>query len=205
MKTQSLLSRIAKKSGTIYALHEYRKNAIRRFFVQTYIPKNSIGAELGVHKGFFTRTLLQFAIPKVLHLIDPWYKLSSEWTWSGGKKCTVEGLIGVYRAYKKEVKSGQVVIHVDGDLEVLASFPDHYLDWVYVDSSHEYHHTCQELDVLYRKVKPTGVITGDDWLSDPEHGHHGVCRAVREFVESAGYEFAYSSDADKQWAIRRKS
>jgi hypothetical protein len=205
MKKQSLLSRIAKKSGTIYALHEYRKNAIRKPFVSTQIPKNGIGAELGVHKGFFTRTLLQYATPTKLHLIDPWYKLSSEWTWTGGNRCTVEGLIGVYRSYKREVKSGQVIVHVDGDLEVLAGFPDAYLDWVYVDSSHEYQHTCQELALLHHKVKPTGVIAGDDWQSNPNHGHHGVCRAVREFIESAGYELVYSSDEDKQWAIRRKA
>lgn len=205
LRKQSFIRWLAKRNSLVYYAHELRKNTIRRKFVQDILPAGGIGAELGVHKGYFTSCLLENAKPRKLHLVDPWYLLGGEWSWAGGNRCTVDGLIGVYRAYKKEIVAGQVQVHVSGDLEVLSGFSDGYLDWAYVDSSHEYEHTRQELQLLKTKVKQDGVIAGDDWRPDPSHPHHGVCRAVREFCELEGFELIYSSAQDKQWAIRRKS
>ena len=67
-------------------------------------------------------------------------------------------------------------------------FPDDFFDWVYLDTTHEYGHTRDELEILRTKVKPSGVIAGDDWHEDPAHLHHGVCRAVREFCDRYGWE-----------------
>ena len=39
------------------------------------LPKNSIGAELGVLKGEFTKHILEIVRPKELHLIDLWWKI----------------------------------------------------------------------------------------------------------------------------------
>ena len=76
------------------------------------------------------------------------------------------------------------------------------LDWVYLDSSHAYQHTVEELALLRRKVRPGGVIAGDDWQPDPSHPHHGVHRAVMELVSSGSCEVLYADAGDQQWAIR---
>lgn len=203
LRRQSWIRWLAKRSTLVYSVHEWRKNWIRRKFVQEVLPLGGIGAELGVHKGYFTRCLLDNSKPRRLHLVDPWYLLGSEWPWTGGNRCTVRGLVGVFLAFRKEIKTGQVEVHVSGDLEVLTGFSDGYLDWAYVDSSHEYMHTLQELEMLKCKVCENGVIAGDDWQIDPNHPHHGVCRAVLEFIDREPYELVYSSALDKQWAIRR--
>jgi hypothetical protein len=36
------------------------------------LPKNSVCAEVGVHRGEFSARVLQIVNPKELHLIDPW-------------------------------------------------------------------------------------------------------------------------------------
>jgi cephalosporin hydroxylase len=80
---------------------------------------------------------------------------------------------------------------------------DGHLDWAYVDSSHAYDHTLKELRLLARKVNASGVIAGDDWREDPSHRHHGICRAVREFITAEPYVL----EVDKptlQWMITRK-
>jgi hypothetical protein len=92
---------------------------------------------------------------------------------------------------------------VADDRDVLRRFPDGHLDWAYVDSSHAYEHTRDELALLHRKVRPGGVIAGDDWRPDPEHPHHGVHRAVLELVEEHGYDVLVADAGTRQWAIRR--
>lgn len=62
---------------------EFQKNTlIRGPLFDKFIPKNKIGAELGILQGNFSRVLLEQTNAKELHLIDPWYFLDSHWTWA---------------------------------------------------------------------------------------------------------------------------
>ncbi|MEJ7591897.1 MAG: class I SAM-dependent methyltransferase [Planctomycetaceae bacterium] len=196
--------RLLKRSNTLSKLHEVRKNQIRRAFVDQIIPKGGIGAELGVHKGYFTQLLLDVTRPQRLHLVDPWYLLSSEWVWAGGNQSTTDAVRGIIKCYAKQLVDGICVLNISDDLEFLTGLPDRYFDWVYVDTSHEYEHTQKELQILQHKVKFDGVISGDDWQTDPSHHHHGVCKAICEFLDASPFELIYGGDNDKQWAIRRK-
>lgn len=195
--------RVLKRSNMLSKLHEVRKNRIRKSFVSQIIPRGGVGAELGVHKGYFTELLLEVTQPRRLHLVDPWYLLCGEWVWAGGNRSTTDAVRNIIKRYAKQLVAGTCVLNISDDLEFLRNLPDGYFDWVYVDTSHEYEHTQKELQVLKDKVKSDGVIAGDDWQTDPAHRHHGVCRAIREFLASEPYELIYGSDADKQWAIRR--
>jgi hypothetical protein len=171
--------------------------------VREVLPKGGVGAELGVQHGHFTRQLLDLTRPVRLHLVDPWYLLGKEWYWEEGRRrSTMAGLKGVLDEFEDELVRGQAVLEIGDDLEVLAACPDHYFDWVYIDSSHDYEHTTRELDLLGAKMKPGGMIAGDDWIEDPDHTHHGVCRAVKELLASGTHELIYASGTDLQWAIR---
>ena len=180
-----------------------RGRPARDNFVREVIPKAGVGAELGVYKGDFTRELLDLAEPQRLHLVDLWYVFGHEWHWGKkGERSTIAALKGILDRFENELVSGQVTLNIGDDLEILPTFPDHYFDWVYIDSIHVYEHTIQELAILRDKVKPDGIIAGDDWLPDPEHAHHGVYRAVTEFLEREPFELIYGSADDLQWAIR---
>ncbi len=182
---------------------ELRRKRKRIEFIEQFLPKDGIGAELGVFKGHLSPTLLEHTQPKKLHLIDPWYFLTGRWQWANGNQSTVDALIKVLQTFKKEVEDGRIVVHVGDDLQVLATFPDGYFDWVYIDTSHEYEHTKQELHLLDSKVKQDGIIAGDDWQPDPNRRHYGVYQAVNEFVSSGKYTLIYSDKDNRQWAIKR--
>lgn len=186
---------------------KYRSESLRfrKAFIESVLPKNGVGAELGVFKGEFSKILWEFAVPKKLHLVDPWYKLAPEWNWADGDKSTVNALIRIIKYFRLQIEAGRVFIHIDSDLEVLKKLPDGYFDWVYIDSSHDYEHTINELKILRLKMKPEGIISGDDWRPDQSHRHHGVYRAVNEFVLEENYEIIYSNSENLQWAIRRSN
>jgi hypothetical protein len=172
-------------------------------FLQRCVPVGAVGAEVGVHKGHFSDVILAVSRPTTLHLIDPWYLLGAEWSWGHGDRSTGHALGHIISRLGPRLASGEVKLHIGFDLDVLASFPDSSLDWVYLDSSHRYGHTMAQLELLDQKVRSDGVIAGDDWRSNPANPHHGVCRAVREVAEHGNYELFHASDEDMQWAIRR--
>ncbi|WP_346862599.1 class I SAM-dependent methyltransferase [uncultured Draconibacterium sp.] len=172
-------------------------------FMHKVFPNNGIGAELGVFKGHFSPFLFKYTKAKKLHLIDLWYLLAPKWTWAQGNQSTVDALRRILKIFKKEIESERVIIHVGDDIEILKSFPNNYFDWVYIDSSHAYDHTKQELLLLEQKVKPEGVISGDDWRPDKNHPHHGVFKAVTEFIADRDYQIIYADEQNLQWAIKQ--
>src|SRR5262249_29099235 len=103
------------------------------------MPKGSICAEVGVHKGAFARNILDFLDPVRLHLIDPWkhfdddqYKKS---LYGGlgpaGQNLMDERYRDVTKRFRKEVEAGQVVIHRELSSMVIGEFAEHYFDWIY--------------------------------------------------------------------------
>lgn len=174
------------------------------------LPRDSVGAEIGVFKGEYTRFILRIVRPRKLHLIDGWSKIFGTHypeNWGPhsnfGKLTTREVIESAEKVVQRYAPPGVVQFHEADDLECLPTFPDGYFDWVYLDTSHFYEHTLRELEILKDKVKPDGLITGDDWQEDASHVHNGVCRAVREFCAAHGWELV-TLDRFGQWCLRRK-
>jgi SAM-dependent methyltransferase len=117
----------------------------------------------------------------------------------------VNALALVIRRLRPAIETGQAQVVVDDDRSFLASLDDDALDWVYLDSSHQYAHTLDELELLVRKVKEGGIIAGDDWQPDPEHRHHGVAKAVREFEAAGRLDVFYADAVNRQWASKVRS
>lgn len=176
---------------------------VRGPLISEFIPKNGVGAELGVLQGNFSGVLLEFAKPMQLHFIDPWYFLDSHWSWAGGNQSTIDAVIKILNERKSEIENKQVFMHIQDDLKVLNLFEDNYFDWVYIDSSHAYEHTKSELEILKSKVKRGGIICGDDWRPDSNHRHHRVYKAVNEFLSHENYSLLYANDINLQWFIKK--
>lgn len=191
-----------RRSERIQDTYERYKNRRRREVLMAVIPAGGVGAELGVHKGHLTPLLVEWLEPKKLYAVDPWYLLGPTWEWAAGDKSTVNALARTIRRLRPSIESGQVDVVVQDDLVFLSDLSDGALDWVYIDSSHMYDHTIKELEILLRKVKPGGIIAGDDWQPDPQHRHHGVCKAVREFEAAGHLNIIYSDSLNHQWASR---
>lgn len=157
-------------------------------------------AELGVYRGSFSRSIFNWLKPKKLYLVDMWWLSGKKWGWSG--ESTFDAFFEVVKMFEDELVSGQVEIDIKFDDKFLLMLPDNYFDWVYLDTAHSYHHTAIELLILKDKVKDDGIIAGHDWMQDPSHKHHGVFKAVNEFIKQNNYEIILL-DNYTQWAIRK--
>jgi hypothetical protein len=74
-----------------------------------------------------------------------------------------------------------VRIHRGYSTDILNEFPDKYFDWIYIDGNHLYEFVKQDLALSFKKTRPSGYITGDDYTSGG-WWQGGVKRAVDEFV-----------------------
>lgn len=71
-------------------------------------------------------------------------------------------------------------------------------DVIYIDASHEYKDTLEDMEAYWELLKPGGVFIGDDYHQDWK----GVINAVRQF------SFLKEHDVDiyvKSWVIKKKN
>lgn len=179
-----------------------------RRFVPKMFPLDGVGAELGVFTGLFSTELLRHARPRKAYFVDPW-RLAHGARFPDWGRYTAYGRLAtadaeaLARARIAAAAGGaETKIVVGYSTEFLAHLPDETLDWVYLDSSHSYAGTRDELALLARKLKPGGIVAGDDWHDDREHRHAGVAQAVEESIDEGRFALV-GTYPEMQWAARR--
>lgn len=169
----------------------------RRRFLLEMLPISSIGAEVGVHQGDFSRAILDVVSPSHLHLIDPWrYEPSPTYQRAlyGGRAENGQAEMDarysdVLARFDHEIGAGHVTVHRGQSAEMLSALPDASLDWVYIDGNHLYEFVAEDLALSLRKVKPGGLITGDDY-TEGGWWDGGVKRAVDELAAAGSARLA---------------
>lgn len=148
-----------------------------------FLPKNGIVAELGVNKGEFSREIFEICDPEKLHLIDIW---ESERYHDGLR-------LGIESDFKKEIEKGRIIINRGYSTDLASIFPDHYFDWIYIDTDHSYLITKQELQAYKNKIKHGGIIAGHDYIQGNwgKILRYGVMEAVHEFCVEEDWELLF--------------
>jgi hypothetical protein len=151
------------------------------------LPKNSIGAEIGVSAGDFSQEILNVLAPRELVLIDPWDLLGAQHTEDSRRWfLNTEHMHKTYLSVVQHFKDQPSVKIVRGfSQECLDRYPDDHFNWVYVDAAHEYHAVRAEIDLSIKKVKAGGFVTGDD-LFKSDGDRKGVQDAVLDTLLACG-------------------
>lgn len=144
---------------------------------------NGVVAELGVDGGEFSHQILRNSHPKKLHLVDTW----SSNRYHEGKLRHVE------RRFATEISGGTIEINRGLSIDACVDFADEYFDWIYIDTSHSYRTTINELYAYERTVKQKGYICGHDYVVGNWSGgvRYGVIEAVAEFCVRRDWRIAY--------------
>jgi len=171
-----------------------------------FIAPGGVGAELGVHKGYFSPVLLEGLAPEKLYLIDPWYLQGKEWTWGEGNRRAVDALCRILRELEDELAIGKAVLWIDDDLVALTRMPDEHLDWANLDTTHQYDETARELQLLKQKIKPGGRwLAPRSFTPAPWSVQSGasVCELRALHARSRGRDF-YAVDLAPRLTLPRK-
>jgi hypothetical protein len=153
-------------------------------------------AELGVFKGDFSRELLECS-PLILWLVDTWSGAMSCGNKDGLDRVDVADMSQVYLEIVDEYSYPNVNIYRGRSTDFLFAIEDDSLDCVYIDTTHEFEMTRDELNLSRDKVKPGGWITGHDYNVSE------VQTAVDSFCQLNELEINYlSKDGNPSFYIK---
>ena len=148
------------------------------------LPRGGVGAEIGVCKGVNATFLWQALKPSKLYLCDIWqerspnaYLIEEPELWYDDHEKLVENI------FTDEISGGQVELHREYGGNFLFTLENDSLDWVYLDSMHDYKTVEIEIKGALPKVKKGGIIMGHDYMSHPQVWRTGVIRAVNEAIQ----------------------
>ncbi len=164
------------------------------------LPHGGTIMECGVDEGHFSQHILDICKPKQLLLVDTW----------GTARFSSEKLDAVSRRFEQQIRDGEVVIRRMLSTEALQECSPESLDWVYIDTSHDYHTTREELELAASRVRKDGIICGHDYTigSWTSYIRYGVIEAVNEFCNKNNWDLIFLTNEPKRnlsYAIQRSS
>lgn len=179
-----------------------------RNFLLSRLPKNAVGAEIGVWRGGFSARLLEQAQPRLLHLIDPWLHRSDDSHANAlygraEQQQMDEHYAAVCKRFEAEIAANRVQIHRATSAEAMSSIAPDSLDYVYVDGDHAFEGVSADLELSFGRVRPGGVICVDDHVLGKWWGD-GVVRAVNLFLGKHADEVELVMMHDWQVVIRKR-
>ena len=142
----------------------------------TTLPADSVGCEVGVQLGRFSKQILEIVNPRILYLVDHWTS-------------NMDGVRGRVRRERQRhflweamgrlvewIARGQARPICAWSEKAATLLPDQHLDWVYIDAQHTYRRLTEDLTAWFPKVKIGGTIAGHDYNQD------GLVKAVADFT-----------------------
>lgn len=153
------------------------------------------GVEVGAGSGHYASLLLERWNGRKLHLIDPWNDVAD---YEGPNDEEHED---AYRECMRRTSrwENRVVVHRALSTEAAPSFGDGSLDFVRIDGNPSYEGTCRDIRFWWPKVKPGGLLFGNNFLDGQlVEGDFGVRSAVREFERQN--RVAVAVTAERNWA-----
>lgn len=144
-----------------------------------FLPKNAIGAELGVCKGDNAQQLYKITKPQKLYLVDIWIKDETTYKYHPPELYYDDW----YELVKSKFPYDNVKVLKMNTLDFLESLEDESLDWVYLDSDHMYSHFSKEIALSIKKVKKGGCVAGHDFVVNSPW-NSSVIRGVIEHIQT---------------------
>lgn len=166
------------------------------------LPDNSVGVELGVLNGDFSKHILDIIKPKHLILIDP-YETAGDKYESGLTTAysTETDYENVLNRFKNEIIEGQVQLIRKYSYQVA---PRYFakVDFVYNDASHLLLDLKKDLNDWLPKLKPDGIMCLHDYADIADFG---VIQAVDEFLIEHNFEKVIFNTDGGDIALKRKN
>jgi len=151
--------------------------------------RSRTAAELGVWKGNFAKKILAgCASIELYYMVDPWARLAE---WNRAKNVQTENFEAIFEqameatafaADRRKVLRGTTK-------QMIHNIPDRSLDFAYVDGDHTLRGVTIDLTRVLAKMKPGGIIGGDDfwpkpWPASPKFEPTMVCPYAVYFAEA---------------------
>ena len=181
---------------------------------------HTIGVELGVQKGLYSKTLLsKWHSVQEYHLVDVW---APQENYKDGANLAQDGQDRNYDQTMSNVAKWKDKIRVCRDFtsECVKKYPENYFDFVYVDARHDFKGAYLDMTQWWPKLKKGGIMAGHDYVTQSELttsdwtvNFDGTIDETGTVVKGAVDKFAaevcrqvtvaYRENAWNTWAMRK--
>lgn len=153
----------------------------------------TVGAEVGVWEGAFSKVICERVPGVQLTCVDPWktYDAYRE------QKNNQARLDEAYRKARAALKPYGCTMLRQTSVAAAATIPDRSLDFVYIDSNHAFQFVMEDLHAWAPKVRSGGIVSGHDYHMSPRKPFIQVKPAVDAFVREHGIGPLYVWAGDK--------
>ena len=155
----------------------------------------TLGAEIGVEVGAFSKYLCQDNPKLKLYSIDSW---SAYKDYGYGKSQNRQN--SYYQRAQVKLAPYNCQIVQDYSMSAVRRFADESLDFVYIDANHDYKYVKEDIREWSKKVRRGGIVAGHDYYVFPS-GNDGVVKAVDEWVRENNIKpwFIYNKEKTPSW------
>lgn len=162
------------------------------------------GAEIGVHRGYFSNIILKNWKGRKLYSVDPWTTFTdilSDERWNREFAAQEENfsvareILGMYGKRSSILKMTSS--------EASEKFEDNQLDFVYIDAQHNFDAINEDIHLWYPKIRSGGILSGHDYLDGVVNDiDFRVKSAVDRFVAKQGLTLYLSRESEhSSWFI----
>lgn len=138
-----------------------------------------MGVEIGVASGWYSSKIMELGQVEEMYGVDPYtphqgYRDYTRETTFNKLKASAHEFLGRYPNY---------YFVQDYSVKAAEKFDNNSLDFVYIDGDHSYKAVMQDIKTWIKKVKPGGILAGDDYIkSARDKRFYDVIRAVDEYT-----------------------
>ena len=172
---------------------KFKRRDLARMFAERGFTK---GVEIGVMQGAYSKTLCEENPNLTLSSIDPYKALYNEPETIGWGD---DGLEKRFKDATKLLSSYNCEIIRKTSLEAVREFPYEYLDFVYIDGSHEFDYVMCDIIEWGKRVRKGGIISGHDYCKS----YQDVIDAVDIYVKIHGAKLHLTDENTPSWWFER--
>jgi hypothetical protein len=148
------------------------------------LPKNGIGAEIGVAEGCFSEQLIKVCQPRFLYLIDTWKHNPAPEVQSDAANVSQKVQDARFRNVLQRfghrgVDNTRVLIIRADSVTAARLFDFDFFDWIHIDGDHT--RAGEDAEAYWPKMKRGAWMTGHDFTMAPPH------ITVRDTIKAFAY------------------
>jgi hypothetical protein len=156
----------------------------------------TLGAEIGVFKGYFSKYLIKDNPNLKLYAVDNWIAYGDPTADFSQRK-----MDQYFLESKALLKPFNCEIIKAWSMDAVKKFEDESLDFVYIDANHDYKYVKEDIREWSKKVRKGGIVCGHDYIEGCFEGgynlHFGVIQAVNEHVAENNIKHLFVLNKEK--------
>lgn len=174
--------------------------------VKTHLGSINTAIEIGTWRGDFAAVMCQKLDPTQFYAVDPFalyegYTDKPNPTEFANQENLDRLAEQVSRRVAGMLPAGRSELIRDMSCNAVERFEDNSVDVVYIDADHKYEPVLADIRAWYAKVKPGGILCGDDFIDGSHIEKFGVIPAVTDFAVEHNLSFAVTNGANPTWVF----